>query len=109
MSVQFDREELLAAFDRIGEAAVTAGTQLEIPVYGGSALMLASNFRYSSEDVDVAEIGKPWPEWLEIIIERIAHEKGWSQDWFNDAVEFHLSPLADKATDHVEFGSFPRH
>ena len=44
MSIAFDRDALLDAFDRIGRAAAQAGTKLQIAVYGGSALMLASNF-----------------------------------------------------------------
>ena len=38
----------------------------------------------------------------------MAAEKRWHDDWFNDAVTFHLSTLADDATDHLEFGTFPR-
>jgi hypothetical protein len=108
MARQFDRTELLAAFDEIGEAAVRAGTRVELAVYGGSALLLASNFRFASEDVDIAELERPWPEWLVEVVGKIAFEKGWSPEWLNDAVSFHLSPLADKASDHVEFGTFPR-
>ncbi len=52
MSAAFDRDALLDAFDRIGRAAVGAGTKLQIAVYGGSALMLASNFRFATEDVE---------------------------------------------------------
>ena len=58
MSAAFDREALLDAFDQIGRAAVEAGTKLQIAVYGGSALMLASNFRFATEDVDIADIGR---------------------------------------------------
>ena len=108
MPVAFDRNQLLAAFDRIGRAATRAGTRLEIAVYGGSALMLASNFRFSTEDVDVARIEQPWPEWLENEVAGIAAENGWSEHWLNDAVTFHLSRLADQDGDHVEFGTFPR-
>lgn len=64
MSAAFDRDALLDAFDRIGRAAVDAGTKLQIAVYGGSALMLASNFRFATEDVDIREIGTDWPDWL---------------------------------------------
>jgi hypothetical protein len=103
-----NREKLLAAFDEIGRAAAQAGTRLEIAVYGGSALMLASNFRYATEDVDVSPLVHPWPEWLRIVIEQIAQANGWSADWFNDGVTFHLSALADRAADHLEFGTFPR-
>src|SRR3954447_26772885 len=108
MSTAFDREALLDAFDRIGYAAIEAGTKLQIAVYGGSALMLASNFRFATEDVDIAEIGGKWPDWLTSVVAVIAHEKSWSEDWLNDAVTFHLSPLAELERDHLPFGNFPR-
>jgi hypothetical protein len=108
MSVAFDREALLDAFDDIGRAAVQAGTKLQIAVYGGSALMLASNFRFATEDVDVSELPRPLPDWLEKVVSRLADKNHWRDDWFNDAVVFHLSSLADRANDHLEFGTFPR-
>lgn len=108
MATGFDRDALLEAFDRIGRAAVLADTKLQIAVYGGSALMLASNFRFATEDVDIAAIGEVWPDWLRSVVDVIAGENGWSDDWFNDGVAFHLSPLADQAADHLEFGTFPR-
>src|SRR5215204_3429899 len=107
MARALDREKLLAAFDDIGRAAVAAGAQLHIAVYGGSALMLASNFRFSTQDVDVSKLEQPWPEWLRQIVDALAARYGWQPDWFNDGVAFHLSALADLAGDHLEFGSFP--
>jgi hypothetical protein len=103
-----DRDKLLIAFDQIGRAAAVAGTTLEIAVYGGSALMLASNFRFATEDADVAPLDNPWPEWLRREVDSITAANAWAPDWFNDGVAFHLSPLADRASDHLEFGSFPR-
>src|SRR5207244_3639198 len=47
-------------------------------------------------------------DWLRRAVERITAETGWAEDWFNDGVAFHLSPIADHAIDHLEFGSFPR-
>jgi len=108
MSAAFGRDALLDAFDQIGRAAVLAGTKLQIAVYGGSALMLASNFRFATEDVDVSELEHPLPHWLATVVERIAKENGWQDEWFNDGVVFHLSSLADRAIDHLEFGTFPR-
>ena len=108
MAKRLDREALLDAFDRIGLAAVEANTKLQIVVYGGSALMLASNFRFATEDVDIADIGGDWPKWLADVVATIALEKGWSDDWLNEGVVFHLGPLADRAKDHLEFGTFPR-
>jgi hypothetical protein len=108
MSAAFGRDALLDAFDRLGRAAALAGTKLQIAVYDGSALMLASNFRFATEDVDVSALEHPLPGWLAVVVDEIAKENGWQKDWFNDAVVFHLSSLADQARDHLEFGTFPR-
>jgi hypothetical protein len=108
MASGFDRDQLLAAFDEIGEAAVGAHTRLDIAVFGGSALMLASNFRYSTEDVDIAEIGRPWPDWLSEVVVRIGARNSWGEDWLNDAVSSFLSPLAQPGKDLVIWGTFPR-
>lgn len=108
MAATLDRQSLLASFDEIGQAAIAAGVRLGIAVFGGSALMLASNFRFSTEDVDIAEIGQPWPDWLSAVVESIARRNDWSDTWLNDAVTFHLSPAARPDRDLVAFGSFPR-
>lgn len=108
MSSVFDREALLEAFDAIGRAAVRAGTKLQIAVYGGSALMLASNFRFATEYVDVSRLEHPLPGWLQNVVADIASRSGWAADWLNDQVAVHLRPLADRAADHLEFGTFPR-
>ena len=81
---------------------------MQIAVYGGSALMLAGNFRFATEDVDVSELERPLPNWLAAVVRDISEENHWHEDWFNDGVAFHLSALADRASDHLEFGTFPR-
>jgi hypothetical protein len=104
----FDRDQLLAALNEIGAAAIAAGTRLDIAMFGGSALMLAGNFRFSTEDVDIAEIRRPWPDWLSAVVARIASQNGWPDDWLNDAVSTFLSPLARSERDFVFMGTFPR-
>jgi len=106
--MKFDSETLLAAFDDIGRAALEESAHIELAIYGGSELMIAGNFRYATEDVDMAEIADGQPQWFLKATQAIADKNGWPPDWINDAVQFHLSPLADRVTDHVEFGSFPR-
>jgi hypothetical protein len=108
MSAEFGRDALLDAFDKIGRAAVKAGTKLKIAVYRGSALMLASNFRFATEDVDVSRLEQPLPDWLAAVVRKTAEENHRREDWRNDAVAFHLSSLADHAADHLEFGTFSR-
>jgi hypothetical protein len=108
MATPLNRDAVLDAFDRIGRAAVAAGTKLQIAVYGGSALMLASNFRFATEDVDVSELERPLPDWLARVVHEIAEQNRWPDEWFNDGVAFHLSSLADRSAGHLEFGTFPR-
>jgi hypothetical protein len=108
MAASFNREQLLKALDEVGHAAIAASTRLDIAVYGGSALMLASNFRFGTEDVDIAEIGRPWPDWLSDVVRTIAERNRWSDEWLNDGVTFHLSNLAVPNRDLVAFGTFPR-
>jgi hypothetical protein len=108
MAASFDRDQLLAALDEIGRAAIAAHAHLDIAVFGGSALMLASNFRFSTEDVDISEIRQPWPDWLSEVVKRIAIANSWQDEWLNEAVTFHLSPLANPARDLVALGTFPR-
>jgi hypothetical protein len=108
MRAAFGRDALLDAFDPIGRAAASAGTRLQIAVYGGSALLLASIFRFATEDVGVSRLEQPLPDWLAAVVNKIAKENHWQEDWFNDGVAFHLSALADRAADHLEFATFPR-
>jgi hypothetical protein len=46
--------------------------------------MLASNFRFGTEDVDIAELGEQWPDWLKDVVGGIAVRNGWSNEWLND-------------------------
>ncbi len=61
MPREYGRDALLDAFDRIGRAAAAHGVMLDLCVDGGSVQMLASNFRFASEDVDVDVSPLPEP------------------------------------------------
>ena len=108
MAKAFNRDQLLEAFDEIGWAAIGADTRLDIAVFGGSALMLASNFRFATEDVDIAEVGKPWPDWLSHAVERIATRNGWSETGSTTPSRSISARLRDPDRDIVDFGTFPR-
>lgn len=107
MATAITRDQIIAALDEIGAESARNGITLEMAIYGGSALVLASNFRFSSEDVDISEVTRPWPAWFEDTVQRIADRNDWAPDWLNDAVQFHLSPAATEV-DHFLQGSYPR-
>jgi len=109
-SQDIDRKALLEAFDRLGAAAAGKGVMIDIMVYGGSALMFASNFRFATGDVDIAPLGEAKPDWFDDVVAQIAEDMGFreGENWLNDAVNFHLSRVATKEDDHWEYGTFPR-
>ena len=87
--MEFDRAALLRAFHDLGCAAWAEGTTIEIAVYGGSALMLAFDWRVATKDVDgVFEADR---DTVRRPAARIAENDGWPADWLNDGVKGFLS------------------
>lgn len=91
-------QDLHDAFMDLGTLARRDGKVIDVAIYGGSALMLASNFRVATQDVDaVAEGGQDTiPRWAE----EVARSRGWPSDWLNDGVRTYLSPNVDGLQEH---------
>jgi hypothetical protein len=88
-SPAFDRGTLEKALQRLGELAAQANKRIDISVYGGSALVLTSDFRVSTQDVDaVFEQDRPFMRKAARIV---ADEFGWRENWINDGVKGFLS------------------
>jgi len=90
----------------LGVLARAEGKVIDLAVYGGSALMLASNFRQTTRDVDgVVSADQPLIDRLAGVI---ATRRGWPQDWINDGVRTYLSPNVDGVSEHHHlFRSYP--
>ncbi|HEY1707844.1 MAG TPA: hypothetical protein VGG10_06230 [Rhizomicrobium sp.] len=85
----FDRQTIEHAFERLGELAFAAHKIVEISIYGGSALVLTTDFRVSTGDVDAlfdADRG-----FVREAAALIATEFGWDETWINDGVKGFLS------------------
>ena len=52
MATELTRESIERAFNAMGAIAADRGLTIEIAVYGGSCLILASDIRHASGDVD---------------------------------------------------------
>ncbi len=100
------QQDIHDAFMELATKARAEGKVIDIAVYGGSALMLASNFRTATQDVDaVAETDQS-------VVNRYAAEiaatRGWPDDWLNDGVRTYLSPNVDGlGQHHALFRSYP--
>jgi hypothetical protein len=94
------------ALTELGRRAHAQGQVLEIAVYGGSALMLASNFRVTTQDVDA--VTDTDQGLLDRLAREIAGERGWPHDWLSDGVRTYLSPNVDGLEQHhVLFRTYP--
>jgi hypothetical protein len=99
------KDDLASALHELGTMAVAEGKVIDLAVYGGSALMLVSNFRGSSWDMDaVAQSGQ---DFVDRAARTIAQQRSWPSDWLNDGVRTYLSPLADHDRSHELFASYP--
>jgi hypothetical protein len=96
-----------AAFNDLGVLARDEGLVIDVALYGGSALMLVSNFRASTFDVD-AVADDVHQKHLERLAAIVGQRRGWSANWLNDDVFPFLSDKVEGvASDHVLFRSYP--
>lgn len=95
------------AFAGLGQRARTDGRVIDIAVYGGSALMLVSNFRASTADVDAVASDEN-QAYLEACADELGRTLGLPTGWLNDQVFPYLSDQVDGfACEHSHFRSYP--
>jgi hypothetical protein len=90
----------------LGVRARREGKVIDLAIYGESALMLASNFRIATQDVDAVVEGdqSTVTRWAE----EIARTRNWPRDWLNDGVRTCLSPhVAGLQEHHALFRAYP--
>lgn len=92
--------DLHDAFMDLGVRARDEGKVIDLAIYGGSALMLASNFRVATQDVDAVAEGSQ--ETITRLAEEVACTRNWPSDWLNDGVRTYLSPHVDGLQEHHE-------
>jgi hypothetical protein len=74
------------------------GKVIDLAIYGGSALMLASNFRIATQDVDA--VAEESQDTITRLAEEIGRIRNWPSDWLNDGVRTYLSPHVDGLREH---------
>ncbi len=103
--MDFTKEHLSAALSELGTLARDAGKVIDISVYGGSCLMLVSNFRVATKDVDA--VAATDQTFIDSAARIVADRHGWPHDWLNDGVRTYLSPVAEGHNHHEFVGSYP--
>lgn len=103
--MHFTREDLVEGLGDLGSAAVSAGKIIDLAVYGGSCLMLVSNFRQASQDVDA--VASTDQRFIDGAAAEIAIRRGWPRDWLNDGVRTYLSPNVEAPDDLAWAATYP--
>jgi predicted nucleotidyltransferase len=88
MSKLLTRDDILAAWTRLGELASSEGGFIDLLVVGGAVMAVYFRSRDATEDVD--GIFAPAPQtraWAAIV----AEENGWDHDWLNDGAKGYVA------------------
>lgn len=104
-SPAFDRDTLEKALARLGELAATEGKRVDISVYGGSALVLTTDFRVGTQDVDA--VFENDRDFIRSAARVVAEEFGWPETWINDGVKGFLSEHDSGPGAKSMFRSYP--
>jgi hypothetical protein len=95
------------ALSELGGLAQAEGKVIDVAIYGGAALLLVSNFRISTKDVD-AVADDEGQRVIERLAAVVALPRGWRPDWLNDEVFAFLSDTVDGLdAHHTYFRSYP--
>ncbi len=86
--------------------AAERGLVVEIAIYGGSCLILASDIRGASGDVDAVFLndGKT----IRQLADDVARNLGLPLDWINEAVTRTAPPVGNPEPNLLPFGEYPR-
>jgi hypothetical protein len=103
---QLTKEIIERAFDAMGRMAAARGLVVEIAVYGGSCLVLASDIRNASVDVDAVFLNER--NAVRYIADAVARRMGLPLDWINEAVRQAAPPRGNPEPNLLPFGDYPR-
>jgi hypothetical protein len=98
-------ERLIDALSELGAVARAAGKVIDIAIYGGSCLILASNFRVTTADVDAVAASDQG--FIDDAARMIATRRNWPPDWLNDGVRTYLSPRVEPPDHHELLRAYP--
>src|SRR5688500_942190 len=89
------KSDLSAALARLGELASARGQHVELLLLGGTLLLLPFETRPATRDVDVVTLHPPDRAFVRELARAVAAERGWPDDWINDAAKGFFSGPAD--------------
>jgi hypothetical protein len=81
------KSDVVAALGRLGELADAQNQNMELVLLGGSLMVLVFETRQATRDVDVVIVSPAETAGVRAMAKTIAAERGWPDDWLNDAAK----------------------
>jgi hypothetical protein len=88
------RQEIVEAFERLGQLAKARGMKIELALVGGALMVLAFGARNSTRDIDAVIIAPSDARTVRELAQIVADERGWPVDWLNDGAKGFLIGLS---------------
>lgn len=82
-------KEIFDGLHQINEIAKSKDVNVKLAIYDGAAMSLLFDIDRTTRDVDVVVHGDK--QFVREASEEVAREKGWPEDWMNDAVKGFIS------------------
>lgn len=99
------REDVEGGFLHLAHEAVAASKVIDLAVFGGVAMMLTLPARPATRDVDAIALNDP--TFVREAAKRVARERGWPEDWLNDAAKGFLSERQTDPSSMSLFRTYP--
>ncbi len=88
------RQEIIEALERLGQLAEVRGTKIELALVGGALMVLVYEARESTRDVDAIILAPREASTVRELVQVVADERGWPDDWLNDGAKGFLIGLS---------------
>ncbi len=89
------KQEIIGALTRLGQLAEAQSETVQLVLVGGALMVLAYEARQSTRDVDVVILEPKEARTVRAMAGVVASERGWPEDWLNDAVKGYLVGLSE--------------
>jgi hypothetical protein len=89
------RQDIITAFERLGQLAATDGYTLRLVIFGGAAMVLGYDARKSTQDIDALFLPPPEAHVVRAWATKVARENGWPDNWLNDAAKVYLTGFSN--------------
>jgi hypothetical protein len=82
-----NRGELIEAIERLGQMAIADDESIDLLIVGGAVMVLEFSARLSTRDMDGIVTNRIDRAKVRTYVRAIAREKGWQDNWLNDAAK----------------------